>query len=81
MCGFEAAAEGGFVHVVGERPLAVDLDDGDRLAIGGLELGRSGDVDPLEVARTDLVDDLERRLAEVAAGSGVDDDPTDRAPA
>jgi hypothetical protein len=59
---------------VRERPLPVDLDHRKRLAVGGLELGRAADVDPLEVAGANLVDDLERPLAEVAALCVVDPD-------
>jgi hypothetical protein len=66
---------------VREGPLAVDLDDRDRGAVLGLELRVAADVDAREVACADLVDDGERRLAEVAALGVVDDDPTDRAPA
>ena len=66
---------------VGEGALAVDLDDRDRLAVGGLELGDAGDVDPLEVAGADLLDDLERPLAEVAAVGEEERDSRDRAPA
>jgi hypothetical protein len=51
------------------------------LAVARLELGVAADVDAVVVPGADPLDDLERRLAEVAAGSGVDDDPTDRAPA
>jgi hypothetical protein len=63
------------LHEVGERTLAVDLDHGESAAVRGLELGVAVDLDPLEaVAAADLLDDLERALAEVAAGSRVDDD-------
>ena len=81
MCGFEAAAEGGFVHVVREDPLAVDLDDRDQLAVGGLELWVAVDRDLLELElellakRPDL---CQRTLAEVAVGRVVDDDSMDR---
>jgi hypothetical protein len=69
------------LHEVRESPLAVDLDDGDRVAIGSLELGVTADVDALEVACTHPVDDLERPLAEVAPLRAVDDDSRDRGPA
>ena len=81
MCGFKAAAEGGLVHVVGECPLAVHLDDGDQLAVRGLELRVAVDGDLLELEpelvmeRPDL---RQRTLAEVAVGRVVDDDSMDR---
>jgi len=81
LCGFEAAAEGGFVHVVGECPLAVDLDDGDQLAVGGLELGVAVDGDLLELELELLAEPpnlCQRTLAEVAVGRVVDDDSMDR---
>ena len=67
------------LHEVRERALAVDLNDGDRLAIGRLELGVAADVDAREIARTYLVDDLERPLAEVATLGEVNRDSRDRA--
>jgi len=81
LCGFEAAAEGGFVHVVGECPLAVDLDDGDQLAVGSLELGVAVDGDLLELELELLAEppDLgQRTLAEVAIGRVVDEDSMGR---
>ena len=63
------------LHEVGERSLAVDLDDRNRLAIPLFELWLAADVDRLERAATDLGDDLERPRAEVAAVGVVDDDP------
>jgi hypothetical protein len=60
---------------VGERSLAVDLDDRNRLAIPLFELWLAADVDRFERAPTDLGDDLERSRAEVAAVGVVDDDP------
>ena len=58
------------VHVVGERLLAADLDDGQQLAIAGLEVGVAADVDLL-VREAELLpqlrDDGPRALAEVAA--------------
>ena len=62
MCGFEAAAEGGFVHVVREDPLAVDRD------LLELEL-------ELVVERPDLG---QRTLAEVALRCVIDGDSMDR---
>jgi hypothetical protein len=61
----------------GEGALAVDLDDRQVLAVPRLELRIAADVDHLELERhlaPDGVDGLERRVAEVAAGSGVDAD-------
>ena len=60
------------------RPLAVDLDDGQPLAVARLELGVAGDVD-LFAARTSSsrchVDQrLARALAQVTAGRVVEDD-------
>jgi hypothetical protein len=75
LCGFQAAAEGGFVHVVGECPLAVDLDDGNQLAVGGLEFRVAVDGDLLELEPELLAErpDLgQRTLAEVAVGAVKD---------
>jgi hypothetical protein len=70
------------LDVVREGALAVHLDDRDRLAIRRFEGGIPADVDALEVAGADLVDDLERALAEMAVRGVVDDDAaTDRGPA
>ena len=63
------------LHEVGERSLAVDLDDRNRLAISLFEPWIAADVDRLERVATDLGDDLERPSAEVAAVGVVDDDP------
>ena len=82
MCGFEAAAEGGFVHVVREDPLAVDLDDRDQLAVGGLELWVAVDRDLLELELDLVVErpDLgQRTLTEVATFAMKDGDLRDRA--
>jgi hypothetical protein len=78
---FQSLPQGFRLHEVGERPLSVDLDDGDRRTVGRLQLGDAADVDALEVAGTDLVDDLERTLAEVASLGAVDNDSRDRGPA
>ena len=64
------------LHEVGERSLAVDLDDRNRLAIPLFELWLAADVDRLEGAATNLGDDLEGARAQVAALGVVDDDPT-----
>jgi len=83
LCGLQAASEGGLVHVVGEGLPAADLDDGDQLAIGGLELLVTVDRDLPEVESELVVQGAhlrERPLAEVAAVRVVDDDSraTDR---
>jgi hypothetical protein len=74
----QALAERLGLHEVGEGPLAVDLDDGDRGTVGRFQLGAAADVDVLEVAGAYLLDDLERPLAEVASLRAVDDDSRDR---
>ncbi len=61
-----------------ERPLAVDLDDRDRLPVARFEVGVAADVDALEVARADLLDDLEGALAEVTAVGDEQPDSRDR---
>src|SRR4029434_5093676 len=63
-----------------EDCVVFDLPEGDRRAIGSLELGIAADVDTLEVARTHLVDHRERAFAEVATLGAVDDDSRDRGP-
>jgi hypothetical protein len=67
------------VDEVRERPLTVDLDDGDLLPVPGLELRVAGDVDDVELEPelgTDARDDLERALAQRAVRGGVEpDDP------
>ena len=75
MCGSQPPAEGGLVHVVREGPLAVDRDDGDQLAVGGLELGVAVDGDLLELELELLVEYAhlrERTLTEVAVGAVKD---------
>ena len=69
------------LHEVREGALAVDLDDGDRGTVRGLQLGDAADVDALEVAGAHLLDDLERTLAEVAPLRAVENDSRDRGPA
>jgi hypothetical protein len=62
---------------VGERALALDLDHREQLAVLGLQLGLSADVDLLELeAELGLrrLDDTARRRAQVAALGGVEDD-------
>jgi hypothetical protein len=68
------------VYVVGEDALAVDLDDGDQLAIAGLERRVAVDRHLFEL-EPELVPQgthlAERPLAEVAALRRVDGDPRD----
>jgi hypothetical protein len=77
LCGLEPPPERRLVHVVGEDPLAVDLDDGDQLAVGRLELWVAVDRDLLQLEpelvaeRPDL---RERTLAEVAPGTVINRD-------
>jgi hypothetical protein len=63
------------VDVVGEDTLAVDLDNRDELPVGGLELWDAVDRDQPKVVGADLLHDLERTLAQMAAGCGVEGDP------
>jgi hypothetical protein len=71
------AAERVGVHVVREAPPPVDLDDRDPLAVLGLETGIAVDRD-LPQLEAELVlrraDDAPGRLAQMAAGGGVEDD-------
>jgi hypothetical protein len=65
------------VDEVGERALPVDLDDGEVLAVAGLELEVAVDVDQLELEADlglDLADDLERALAEPAVRRVIERD-------
>ena len=77
--GFQERAQPVGVDEVRERPLPVDLDHGEELAVAALELRAPADVDHLEL-EADLVaqvaDDLERPLAEAAVSSVVDRDPS-----
>jgi hypothetical protein len=76
----EAPPEGALVEVVDERAGAVDLDDGQPLAVRRLELRVAGDVDLLEL-EAELVaqpDELRARaLAEVAPLGVVERDALD----
>jgi hypothetical protein len=65
---------------VGERAVSVDLDNRNGLAVGGLECRVAADVDALEVARADVLDHLERALAEMAAVGDEQPDSRDRGP-
>jgi hypothetical protein len=59
------------MDVVGENALALDLHDGQPLAVAGLELGVAADVDLLELERMPRTHGLEHAastLAEVTAG-------------
>jgi hypothetical protein len=62
------------LDVVDERALAVDLDDGDPLAVGGLELRDAADVDLLEVGALCL-QDRSRTVTEMAPAGRVEPDP------
>jgi len=71
----EPPSQGVGVNDVRERTLAVHLHDGQVLAVAGLELCITVDVDDIEL-EADLsshaLDDLERALAEVAAARRVE---------
>src|SRR5207248_1204024 len=49
LCSADPSAERVLVHVVHEDALAVDLDDGDQLAVARLQLGRAVDRDLLQL--------------------------------
>src|SRR4051812_36081991 len=73
----QSASEGGGIHEVDERPLAVDLEHRNPLAVARLELGVA--VDRHRPQRhAELLADLPRHaegaLAEVAPGRVVDGD-------
>ena len=73
----EPFAERVRVHEVRERALAIDLDDGQQLAVAGLQSVVALDVDDLEgepEVGTDGLDDLEGPSAEAAVGSAIDRD-------
>ena len=75
--GDDALPESPRVDEVSERAATVDLDDGQVLAIGGLESAIALDVDDLELELElglRLAHDLERARAEAAAWRGVDGD-------
>ena len=72
MCG-EFATQSVRWDEVDERSLAVDLDDREPLAVGGLELGDAGDLDFL-VLHALVVQDYAGAVTEVTARSGVEDD-------
>jgi hypothetical protein len=76
LCG-EFATQRGDRDPVDESPLAVDLDDGQPLAVGRLELGIARDVD-LAVVDGLGVEGLPRRLAQMAAVGREEDDARDR---
>src|SRR5262249_37334669 len=77
----ESPAESIGRHEVDERPLAVDLDDRQQLAVAGLELRVAVDQDLLQL-EAELVAEgrhgLPRALAEVAPLCGVENDVRDR---
>ena len=73
----ELAAERLRLDVVGEGELAVDLDGGDQLAVAGLELRVTRDVDLLQLEgelAAQLVQLRPRLLAQVAALGAVEGD-------
>ena len=78
LCSRELAPERLRLDVVGTDELAVDLDDGDELAVPRLELGVTVDHD-LDKLESELVAELGelglRPLAEMAAFGLVEDDP------
>jgi hypothetical protein len=64
-------------HVVRERSPPVDLDDREQLAVAGLQLRVTGDVDFLERERQLVANRRERvarAVAQVATGGVVEDD-------
>ena len=65
------------IHEVRERPLPVDLHDGQVLSIARLELWLATDVDELELEHELILDgahDLERPHAEVTVGCVIEAD-------
>ena len=73
----ETPAERVGLDEVGEGPLAVDLDDRDRRAVGRLELGIPADVDAVEVPCAHAFDDGERGVAQVTPLRVIDRDSRD----
>lgn len=76
--GLEPPSQGVGVDEVRERPLAVDLDDGQVRAVAGLEVRVAVDVDDVELEpdlASHALDDLERTLAELAAARREEGDP------
>jgi hypothetical protein len=77
----DTSAKGSGVDEVDERPLVVDLDDRQPLAVPALELGVAVDLDLLEAVLPELGGQRRARpLAEVAAAPAVEDDLSDRRP-
>jgi hypothetical protein len=76
LCG-QFATQRGDRDPVDEGALAVDLENGQPLAVGRLERGIARDVD-LAVVDVFRVEGPPRRLAKVAAVRGVEDDARDR---
>jgi hypothetical protein len=73
----ELSAERVGLDEVRERALAVDLDDGEPLAVTGFQLRVAADVDLLELELdlgTNCLDRTTRGLAQVAALGVVEDD-------
>jgi hypothetical protein len=80
LCGYFAAKRI-WIHVIDESALAVDLDDGEPLAILRLEPRIPADVDFIELevdVLADLFENRARSLAEVAALRVIQDDLMDR---
>jgi hypothetical protein len=78
LCSRELAPERLRLNVIGAHALAVDLDDGDQLAVARLQLGVAVDrnLDELEPELVTKLGELcFRPLAEVAALCLVEDDP------
>jgi len=76
LCG-EPAAQRVRVDVVGEDPLAVDLDDGEPFPVALLQLGVARDVDLFEreaELAAELLELLARPVAEMAALRVVEGD-------
>jgi hypothetical protein len=78
LCGLQPPPKCRIVDVVGEGLLALDLDDGNQLAVTRLELRGAVDTDLLQL-EVELVPESanlrERAPAEVAPVRVIDDDP------
>jgi hypothetical protein len=69
------------IDVVDERALAIDLHHRQPLAVPGFEIGVASDVDLVELkghVGADTLDDPASTLAQMAAVSVIERDPTDR---
>ncbi len=79
MCRFQATHQRVTVDVVGEEPLAVELDDRKPLAVARLQVGIAADVDLDQLERmlgANLLEHLASPLTEVAAGGSEERDPS-----